>query len=403
MKKLKILYISILFGFFVLTMFNARVEAATNIITNNSVEISSNGTTPDNWVQGKYGVNDISFTYPVAGQLGSKAVKVSATSVSSGDGKWFFTDIPVSAGEKYTYSEYYQSNINTEIVVRFSKNGVYSYQSLLSPLAANVWTVATSTITIPTGVTSMTVFHILAKPGYLVTDNFSLTKIQTTAFSSGMVSLTFDDGWYITYKNAIPILNNAGYKSTQYIIADYLQNAPGYVTTQQALSMKNQGHEIGSHSLSHPDLTTLSISSLTNEIQNSKSKLVSLGLGPINSFAFPYGAYNDSVLNAVKQAGYLNARTAQYVAEDMGYNEKTTDKFKLKAYSVETTTSVAQVKSWIDSATNNKTWVVLVFHQIDNSKSQYSFTPSNLTKVVNYLKQKNTRVVTITEGSSFIQ
>jgi len=60
----------------------------------------------------------------------------------------------------------------------------------------------------------------------------------------------------------------------------------------------NYDFEFGWHTWSHPDLTTLSEIEIMQEITPPNY------LGGIRYFAYPYGRYNDLVVECVKKAGY---------------------------------------------------------------------------------------------------
>ena len=62
--------IASLVGTFAFVFSAAPALAATNLISNPSLEISVSGTTPDNWSVGGFGTNDRALTYPVAGPTG---------------------------------------------------------------------------------------------------------------------------------------------------------------------------------------------------------------------------------------------------------------------------------------------------------------------------------------------
>jgi len=46
----------------------------------------------------------------------------------------------------------------------------------------------------------------------------SLTLPMARVFPNGAVSLSFDDGWRTSYKNGLPILEEAGLKSTHWLL-----------------------------------------------------------------------------------------------------------------------------------------------------------------------------------------
>ncbi|MEN9603946.1 MAG: hypothetical protein RL545_635, partial [Actinomycetota bacterium] len=93
-----------------------------NLILNPSLETGT--TTPTNWASGKWGTNTATFTYPVTpAQDGSKAAKVVVSGYTSGDAKWFFNNVNVTAGTTYTFSDYYQSTATTRLVARYTTAG----------------------------------------------------------------------------------------------------------------------------------------------------------------------------------------------------------------------------------------------------------------------------------------
>ncbi len=75
-------------------------------------------------------------------------------------------------------------------------------------------------------------------------------------------SFTFDDGFISQYEHARPILNEFGFPATFYVMPPFLTDSlPGiwrYGTWPMFLEMAMEGHEIGSHTMTHPALTTLS-------------------------------------------------------------------------------------------------------------------------------------------------
>ena len=129
------------------------------------------------------------------------------------------------------------------------------------------------------------------------------------------------------------------------------------------LDFQNAGHEIGAHTKTHPDLTTLTPVDAQAEIEGSRNALLAMGASPVSSIAYPYGAYNAQVQQISQNAGLLSGRS---VAE--GYNTKDSDKFGLLVQNVLVGTTVNQVKSWIDTAVMDNTWLILVFHQNKSKK-----------------------------------
>src|SRR4051812_30299921 len=109
LKKLSLLLVPVVL-FILGFLFISKIGAVgTNLILNPSVETVS-GSLPASWAQGKWGTNTTAFTYKSTGaHSGSRDLYVNMTKYTSGDAKWYFSDIAVKPSTKYTYSEFYKS------------------------------------------------------------------------------------------------------------------------------------------------------------------------------------------------------------------------------------------------------------------------------------------------------
>ena len=119
------------------------------------------------------------------------------------------------------------------------------------------------------------------------------------------IILTFDDGSKTTYTTTLPIMQRYGFTGTAYIVYYYV-GITNYMNAEEIRALHAAGWEIGSHSLSHVDLTTRP-DRQENEIVQSRRQLESLLGVPVLSFAYPFGAYDDSSLGYVRFAGYIAA------------------------------------------------------------------------------------------------
>lgn len=123
-----------------------------------------------------------------------------------------------------------------------------------------------------------------------------------------MVALTFDDGYEDAATNALPILERYGFPATFYIVTDFV-GQPGYLSWDQIRTLHESGMEIGSHSISHPDLTARSTAEARREIVESREILETQLDTPVQSFCYPIGAYNPDIAAMVHEAGYTSSVT----------------------------------------------------------------------------------------------
>jgi len=119
------------------------------------------------------------------------------------------------------------------------------------------------------------------------------------------VLLTFDDGSETTYTTALPIMQRYHFTGVSYIVYNYV-GITHYMDAEQIRQLYAAGWEIGSHGLSHTDLTDRTDRQV-DEIVQSRRQLESLLGVPILSFAYPFGAYNSDSLHYVHFAGYVAA------------------------------------------------------------------------------------------------
>lgn len=75
--------------------------------------------------------------------------------------------------------------------------------------------------------------------------------------------------------------------------------------------LSDMGFQIGSHTLTHPHLTKLNDKELKSELEDSKKAIEFITKKECVILAYPYGEFDERVVNAVKKAGYLYARTCE--------------------------------------------------------------------------------------------
>lgn len=212
----------------------------------------------------------------------------------------------------------------------------------------------------------------------------------------GMVSLNFDDGFLSAYEIAFPILEEAGMRGTLYLISRHME-PPLYMTRAQALDIQSRGHEIGAHTREHVRLSGLTYSEIQDEVIGSKEDLEKMGFRGVDTFAYPFGDYNQDVLAVVKEAGFIAARGTH-----PGFNHAATDPFQLQSKLIEKGRSIEEIRALIDRAVQEKTWLILAFHRMGDKGNRVSASPEMLQQIVDYLIEKKVPVVTMHEGYELV-
>ena len=121
------------------------------------------------------------------------------------------------------------------------------------------------------------------------------------------IAITFDDGYYDNYEYAYPILKKYGIKATLFVIVDKI-GQPGRLGWKELVEMSDSGIiTIGSHTNTHPWLTSLSIEDIKSEFNNSK-EILEKGLGKrVDLLCYPMGNYDARAENNAKKSGYICA------------------------------------------------------------------------------------------------
>ncbi|MFG2043277.1 polysaccharide deacetylase family protein [Dactylosporangium sp. NPDC048998] len=366
-----------------------------NLIANPSVETAS-GAAPAGWSSSSWGTNTTAFGYLTTGRTGSRSVKTEITKYTSGDAKWSPAPVSVTPGKTYQYANYYQSNVDSEIDAEVTMaNGSTQYAYLAAAPASSSWAKVSAQYTVPAGATKITVFQVLAKVGWVTADDFSLSEYTPAQLNRAMVSLTFDDGWRSQYTAGVPLLDKYRMGATYYLLTSTI-DYPDYMTKAQMGDLANHGAEIASHTVDHPHLPTLSAAKIDSELKDSQATLRQwYGPGVAKNFATPYGEYNATVLSTSKKY-YRSHRST-----DEGFNTKDgTDVNNIKVQNILNTTTPAQVGQWIDQAIRDKSWLVLVYHEVSTTAADptYAVTPANLEAELKLIQSKGIAVRTVDQA-----
>lgn len=136
---------------------------------------------------------------------------------------------------------------------------------------------------------------------------------------SGAVVLTFDDGYENFERWAWPELQRCGFTATVFPVTGRIGKAANWLdeSFEPAMLMdgaslrrlSRHGIGIGSHTRSHARLTQLTASQISHELRDSKSELEDLIGLPVSDFCYPYGSYDQTVLELTAEAGYRLALT----------------------------------------------------------------------------------------------
>ncbi|MFW5775067.1 MAG: polysaccharide deacetylase family protein [Chitinivibrionales bacterium] len=144
-------------------------------------------------------------------------------------------------------------------------------------------------------------------------------NIQTVSVSSYMqnnrtnrVCITFDDGFDDVYHHAFPVLQRYGMTATVFVVTGFIGKKSTWDTLtprmhlgrEQIRALYHHGIEIGSHTVTHPDLTFLSDTAVRDELRDSRACLEDIIGAGVRSLSFPFGRWNGRVWAIARECGY---------------------------------------------------------------------------------------------------
>jgi peptidoglycan/xylan/chitin deacetylase (PgdA/CDA1 family) len=123
------------------------------------------------------------------------------------------------------------------------------------------------------------------------------------------VVLTFDDGYRGDFTIAYPLLKARSWPAV--LNLEYAKVVHGDLSAAMIRQMLADGWELASHTLTHPDLTTVDKARLQIEVKRSRTVLQRRFDVRVDFFCYPSGRYNWAVIRVVRAAGYLGATTTE--------------------------------------------------------------------------------------------
>lgn len=185
----------------------------------------------------------------------------------------------------------------------------------------------------------------------------------------GVVTIAFDDAYSDTYKYAIRHLDKLKIKATIAVpaglIGKTLEGRP-LIGLETLRKMAESGHEIASHTLTHPNLLRLSRKDkdgVISEIACSKKKLENLLSRKVSSFVFPYIKQNQS--RSLQRSAEKYYKSFRITREAPCFNTlPVKNPYNLSGFAIMQKHSLSYINKQIDYAEKNRRWLIEVFHLV---------------------------------------
>ena len=132
-------------------------------------------------------------------------------------------------------------------------------------------------------------------------ENQKLLPIYNVQTEENKVAFTMNCAWNADDIDSIlETLQKNNTKITFFMVGDWIEKFPEAVK-----KIKDAGHEIASHSDTHPHVNNLTYEENINEIEKSNDKIERITGNRTKIYSAPYGEYNNTVIKATRDKGYF--------------------------------------------------------------------------------------------------
>lgn len=154
--------------------------------------------------------------------------------------------------------------------------------------------------------------RLLRRWGYRLVTFGELARLAALGEGARYAALTFDDGFVDNLTALVPLLRRLDVPATVFVVSGWLglphPDAPwARIVDEDELRELGRAVEIGAHTITHPDLTTLTLSQAEAELRGSKDALEAILRHPVDVAAYPYGAATSDTVAACRAAGLAAA------------------------------------------------------------------------------------------------
>lgn len=211
---------------------------------------------------------------------------------------------------------------------------------------------------------------LLLTTGIRAITTFSAEKKELPIYSvqtnEKKIAISFDCAWGVDYTDRLlNVMREHNIKCTFFMVKFWVDAHPDYVK-----KISDYGHEIGTHSSSHPYMSKLSKEKIISELNQSIKAIEDITKKKVTLFRPPYGDYNDLLIRTAKE---LSLYTIQWSIDSLDWKD-------LSAYQIE--------KRVIDKLKNG---AIVLFH------NQGLHTAEALPEIIRQVKEKGYEFVPIGE------
>jgi len=379
--------------------------SAANLLANGGVEqlSSLSASLPEAWSPDSWGELNASLHHVKAADAfsGQHYLAVEIRDYVSGDAKWVPEPQTLTPDRWYQYRTLYRSDGRNRLIWSCAEpEGRRRFYTLWQSHASAQWRSESFRFYVSPALNcASSLMHVVDREGWLHSDHHSLEPVAAAPLQRPLVSISFDDIWASAAEAGAAELDARGWKGSFYIAGNFARSGEAaHANPEQIRALIRQGHEIGSHSETHALMTSLNPDRLISELRDHRQYLEWLGAKP-QGMAYPFGDF-DREVEIETQRFHAYARTSL-----TGLNDRHLDPYRLKILPVTAETTTAELKRWADDAQRTSTWLILLFHDLNDTPGDYFYTSglSQYREFLDYLAQRQLTVLPVAEALAEVQ
>lgn len=129
--------------------------------------------------------------------------------------------------------------------------------------------------------------------------NLRKLPIYSVKTEEKKIAISFDCAWGVDYTDKLlSVMESENVKCTFFTVEFWAEKYPEYLK-----KISEKGHEIGTHSSTHPHMSKLDKSAISRELNTSINKITEITGKKVELFRPPYGEYNDLLIDTATELG----------------------------------------------------------------------------------------------------
>lgn len=141
-----------------------------------------------------------------------------------------------------------------------------------------------------------------------------LLPIYSVERQDKKIAISFDCAWGTDYTDELlSIMQQKGVKSTFFTVKFWTEKHPDYVK-----KIFDMGHELGTHSSTHPNMSKLSKEKIVKELTLSKKAIEDVTGQTVKVFRPPFGDYDDLLISTAEE---LSLKTIQWSVDSLDWKD----------------------------------------------------------------------------------